>query len=147
MKTCLKRFIGSAAGYHHAVSRKDGKRLEFGAESDLLAFCGHNGLMDVQDLDVSKALEKGEPHQEQDVAILACESKSYFEPYFEKLPQTPLIWTSGLMSPEAYTLDRIIEEWQEASTRKDIRKAAAKTYDEYQDCGLKAAERLFLCSD
>jgi len=51
--------------------------------------------------------------------------------------------TTGLMAPEAYSLDAAITEWVSGAKDNQIRKAAAKSYNKYQKTGLKAAERLF----
>jgi pentatricopeptide repeat protein len=44
------------------------------------------------------------------------------------------------MAPEAYTLTAAIEAFVQ---KGDVREAAARAYDKYQKCGLKAARRLF----
>jgi hypothetical protein len=41
--------------------------------------------------------------------ILACISKHYFYEPLLKSGASPLLWTIGLMAPEAYTLENAIE--------------------------------------
>ncbi len=36
-----------------------------------------------------------------DVIVPACHSKRFFGPYLEKAQVNPLVWTTGLMCPEA----------------------------------------------
>jgi hypothetical protein len=52
----------------------------------------------------------------------------------------PLLLTTGLMAPEAYTLTAAIGAWVSGA---DVREAAAQAYHKYQKCGIRAARRLF----
>jgi len=47
------------------------------------------------------------------------------------------------MAPEAYTLEAAVEGWIARENAEQIRERAARAYDKYQKCGLKAAGRLF----
>jgi hypothetical protein len=51
--------------------------------------------------------------------------------------------TTGFMAPEAYTLDAAVEGWIADENAEQITERAARAYDKYQKCGLKAARRLF----
>lgn len=55
----------------------------------------------------------------------------------------PLLWTTNLMCPEAYTLKAAIDGWLLNETGAQIRMRAAETYNEYQKCGLNGAKGLF----
>jgi hypothetical protein len=55
----------------------------------------------------------------------------------------PLLWTTGLMAPEAYTLESAIEGWILKESGKEIWMRASKIYARYQKCGLNSAKRLF----
>jgi hypothetical protein len=74
--------------------------LSAGGSASLVAYIGHNGLMDFQL--GSSPRRKGEGKR--DAIILACLSKSYFAAALWEGGANPLLWTSGLMAPEAYTL-------------------------------------------
>ena len=117
-----------------------GEKLIFGGGSDLLAFCGHNGLMDFSLQE--KPPKKKDNHR--DAIVLACYSKEFFKPLFKRTKATPILWTTGLMSPEAYTLTAALDSWIRNETREKIRENAARAYDKYQDCGLDAAKRLLV---
>jgi hypothetical protein len=43
--------------------------------------------------------------------VLACASKAYFAPYILETGAQPLLWTIGLMAPEAYTLKAVLDGW------------------------------------
>ena len=54
----------------------------------------------------------------------------------------PLVWTTGLMAPEAYTLKSVLDGWIAGEHNEQISVRAAQAYDKYQKCGLNAARRL-----
>jgi hypothetical protein len=63
-----------------------------------------------------------------------------------KIYSEPLLWTTGLMAPEAYTLKAALEGWLAGEDSQAIHDRAAVAYDKYQKCGLRAAQRLFASS-
>ena len=75
--------------------------------------------------------------------ILACASKQYFTSYFRETGAEPLLWTTGLMAPEAYTLKAALDGWIAHEDGGAIQARAARAYGKYQHCGLLAAQRLF----
>jgi phage-related baseplate assembly protein len=79
--------------------------------------------------------------------VLACASKPYFGPYLRQTGASPLLWTTGLMAPEAYTLKAALDGWMAQEDDQAIRRRAATAYDKYQRCGVSAAMRLFATSD
>lgn len=110
----------------------------YGASS-VVAYVGHDGLMDFQlPLIPSK---KNEGHRE--AIILACASKQYFAEALRASGAYPLLWTTNLMAPEAYTLKGALDGWIIGETNELIRERAAVAYDKYQRCGLRGARRLF----
>ncbi|MEI8203528.1 MAG: hypothetical protein WCH34_10980, partial [Bacteroidota bacterium] len=56
----------------------------------------------------------------------------------------PLLWTTNLMCPEAYTLDAAIDSWILRDTPDKTREKAAKIYNQYQKCGIKGARNLLV---
>lgn len=107
--------------------------------ADLVAYAGHDGLMDFQ----LTTLPQGKSGPRQAI-ILACISKSYFSAPLHATGATPLIWTTGLMAPEAYTLKSAIDGWILHESNDQIRERAAAAYDRYQKCGVKAARHLLV---
>ena len=107
---------------------------------DLVAYVGHDGLMDFN-LPVDSLSGDSTGRQ---AVILACMSKEYFSEHLVALRADPVLWTTGLMAPEAYTLDAAIESWAEGRSRDKIRANAAEAYDRFQHCGVKAAKRLLV---
>jgi hypothetical protein len=76
--------------------------------------------------------------------ILACISRKYFTPFIKNTNAKPLIWSTGLMSPEAYTLEAAIDGWLKNETYEQIRERAAQAYNKYQKCGINAARKLLV---
>ena len=78
-----------------------------------------------------------------DAIVLACKSKSYFQPHVSQLRSKSVLLTTGFMAPEAYTLEAAVAGWVAGEPAAKIKERAASAYDKYQKCGLKAARLLF----
>ncbi|MGA8622454.1 MAG: hypothetical protein WB660_28525, partial [Candidatus Sulfotelmatobacter sp.] len=63
--------------------------------------------------------------------------------YFVAGGAYPLLWTTNLMAPEAYTLKSALDGWIGGENNEQIRDRATGAYDKYQKCGVRAARRLF----
>jgi len=107
--------------------------------SDLVAYVGHDGLMDF----TLESTPKARDDRKRKAIILACISKKYFAKPLERTGAEPLLWTTNLMAPEAYILSAAIDGWLKQESDEQIRVRAAKAYNSYQNCGLKAANGLF----
>jgi hypothetical protein len=114
--------------------------LRAGGAAHLLAYIGHNGLMDFSLESVGPA-EVVTPARS--TIVLACSSKLYFLDHLQAANAHCLLLTTGLMAPEAYTLDSAIRAWVGKRTTSAVIQAAASAYDRYQHCGQTAARRLF----
>ena len=44
-------------------------------------------------------------------SLLACASKQFFAEALRSSGASPLLWTTGLMAPEAYTLKSALDGW------------------------------------
>ena len=78
-----------------------------------------------------------------DLIILACYSKEYFSTEIKKAKANPILWTTHLMAPEAYTLKSAIDGWIKNETGSAIDERAAQAYNKYQKCGIRGARNLF----
>jgi hypothetical protein len=139
IKSCIEDFLKASNGMNPVIINSDSLKLNFGGQSDLLAYAGHDGLMDFSvDINYVKVIKK-----RKDVIILACYSKAFFTPEIIKAKANPLLWTTHLMAPEAYTLKAALDGWivNESGTKIDER--AAQAYNKYQKCGIKGARNLF----
>ncbi len=143
IRDAVSDFVSSAAGLREETLSLDlegeNRALPVAGGADLLAYIGHDAFMDFQ---IPRVVGKTGAHRREFI-ILACASKSYFLPYMRNTQSEPLLWTTGLMAPEAYTLDAVLEGWTRSESTESIRQRAASAYDKYQKCGLRAAQRHF----
>jgi hypothetical protein len=55
------------------------------------------------------------------------------------------VWTTGLMAPEAYTLEAAVNGWVAGKTDAETRELAAQAYSKYQKtCSIKSARNLLV---
>ncbi|HPH90643.1 MAG TPA: hypothetical protein PLZ68_07470 [Ferruginibacter sp.] len=137
IKDCTVEFFNYCAGIGKDTMQIKGKTIGTGGNASLVAYTGHDGLMDFS-LDQNFANSDG---KKRDAVMLACISKKYFAAHMKKTKAYPLLWSTGLMSPEAYTLHDALEAYISGS---DVRLAAAKAYSTYQKCRVKAAKNLLV---
>lgn len=133
-------FLNSSSGKTKETLKLGKTTIGIGGNSKLLAYVGHDGLMDFQLNETFENTDK----EKRDIIILACYSKKYFAPHLAKSNVNPLVWTTGLMSPEAYTLHDAISGYILNETNEQIRTRAAKAYSKYQKCSEKAARNLLI---
>ncbi|MFY0630209.1 MAG: hypothetical protein JXR05_07495 [Flavobacteriaceae bacterium] len=140
IKETITHFLEASAGNNVEKVNYNKLQLEFGGGSNLLSYVGHNGLMEFN--------VKGDfipkNKMKRDAIMLACISKDYFKPHLKQTKANPLVWSTGLMAPEAYTLKWAIDGWILNETNLQIRERAAKAYNQYQKCGLRGAKRLLV---
>lgn len=140
IKECTIDFLKAASGNFVTTVNNGDACLKFGDESGLLSYIGHDGLMefDLQETFVLK------DKKVRDAIILACFSQGYFGPYLSQTKANPLVWSTGLMAPEAYTLKWAIDGWIKKETNEQIKERAAQAYHKYQKCGIRGARRLLV---
>lgn len=140
IRNCIEDFLLSSNGQLPDTVKLNDKKLVFGGGADLIAYAGHNGLMDFNiDLSYDSVCDK----EKIEVIILGCYSKSYFKEDIKSASAKPILWTTHLMAPEAYTLHSAIEGWIKNETGQQIEERAAQTYHKYQNCGIRGARNLF----
>lgn len=140
IKETTEDFLKFSSGQNKGVIELNGKNIGVGGNAKLIAYIGHDGLMDFQIKDTFENVDG----KQRDVIILACYSKRYFETHLQDANVNPLVWTTGLMAPEAYTLHDAIAGYIEEESNEEIKNRAAKAYASYQKCSLKAASRLLI---
>ena len=111
-----------------------------GGSANLVAYIGHDGFMDFQ---LSSLPRQQSPAKHQAI-VLACISKTYFAEPLRSTGAHPLLWTTGLMAPEAYTLKDALDGWILGESDAQIRERAAAAYNKYQKCGIKGARKLLV---
>lgn len=114
--------------------------LKSSGPNELVAFIGHNGLMDTS--------PKFPETAESDLAgtptiILCCISDRYFQPHLKRYQAKPLLLTRQLMYPGDFILHDAIEVWLKDGEPTDYVTAAAKAYAKNQGVSTWAAKTVF----
>jgi hypothetical protein len=140
IEQCIKDFMNGSSGNQKDTVMLNGKTLGIGGNASLLAYIGHNGLMEFE---LSETYTNSD-NKKRDVIILACFSKRYFNSYLKDANVNPLLWTTHLMAPEAYTLHDALAGYLNGETNESIRERGAAAYARYQKCSLRAARGLLV---
>ncbi len=111
-------------------------------DAELVVYVGHDGLMDFS---LAKPISRADTVQRK-AMILACASKQYFGAPLKSTGAQPVLWTTNLMAPEAYTLKAALDGWILNESAEQIRHRAAAAYAQYQKISVTAAVRLFSSS-
>jgi hypothetical protein len=138
IETCTKDFLNSNSGDLKKTIAIDGKTIGINGNANLVAYIGHNGLMDFE----LKENFKNSDNKNRDCIILACKSKNYFSDYIKNTKSNPLVWTTQFMAPEAYTIHDAISGYVQNENATQVHLRAAKAYSKFQKCSLKAASKL-----
>ena len=140
IKKSIRHFLNYAAGRDKKEIKLDDLGLKIGGNAELVCFVGHNGLMDFELPDPSRKADE----IKRDVGVFCCASKSYFTDHIKETGAYPLIWTSNLMCPEAYTLHALVNSWIKKDKASVTREKVAASYTQYHKCGMKGAMGLFV---
>lgn len=140
IKDCTIDFFNSCAGIQKDTLHAANRVLGINGNARLLAYIGHDGLMDFS---LTESFDNTDG-KVRDAIMLACISKKYFAPHLKETLANPLLWSTGLMSPEAYTLHDALEMYISGKPSENVRNSAAAAYHRYQKCGINAARRLLV---
>jgi hypothetical protein len=133
-------FLNSSCGAFKDTAIIKGKIIGINGNASLVSYIGHNGLMDFE---LNENFDNVDG-KKRDIVILACYSKSYFSPFIKNANSNPLLWTTGLMCPEAYTIHDAINAYIKDKPTKEIQATASLAYAKYQKCSFKAANNLLV---
>lgn len=140
IQLATETFFAYASGNNSGSVPLAGTTVSVGGGADLIAYVGHDGLMDFAAPTVKAPANKDVRR----TIILACISQHYFREPLRTTGASPLVWTTGLMAPEAYTLEAAVSAWVGGSDDAAVREKAAAAYHAYQKCGLNAARKLLV---
>jgi len=140
IQQCTTDFLKSCSGQIKDTLNINGTTIGVYGNAKLLSYIGHDGLMDFR---LTESFVNTD-NKKRDVIILACISKKYFSGHLTHTGANPLVWSTGLMSPEAYTLHDALESYINNEPVNNIRNSAARAYSKYQHCSEKAARNLLV---
>lgn len=140
IKECTEHFLYGASGLVKDTLHTMQGIIGIAGNAALLGYVGHNGLMEF-------GLEdkfNNHDNKKRPCIILACASKPYFSPFLERAKAYPLLWTTSLMCPEAYTLHDAISGFIYNASEEQINRNAANAYAKYQKCSFEFASDLLV---
>lgn len=140
IKDCTIQFFNSLAGNNKQKIMVDSMEIGINGNASLVAYIGHNGLMDFELPNTFKNTDK----IERSCIALACISRAYFESFIRTANALPLLLTNTLMCPEAYTLHDALEAYLKKESNNEVRNKAAIAYAKYQKCSVKAAKNILV---
>lgn len=105
----------------------------------LVAYIGHNGLMDFKL--PAAAIAKAGPGRE--AIILCCQSQQFFTAPLRKANAKPLLTTTQLMYPGGFILRTALDGWIARKSSEKIRLRAAAAYASNQKISIKSAAGIF----
>ena len=108
-------------------------------ELPVVAFIGHNGLMDAPLPDAATA--KRGPGRT--AVALCCISNRYFTPHFESVNAKPALLTTQLMYPGGFLLREFAGAWIAGDAPERMRQRVAAAYARNQKISVKAAAGVF----
>jgi hypothetical protein len=140
IRTCTEDFLSAACGEKTDTVRLKEIVIGTSGNAKLCAYIGHDGLMEF-------AMDKKYVNTDgrvRNVIVLACYSKNFFMHELDSANVNPLVWTTGLMCPEAYTVHDAIAAYINGGSNEAVRTKAALAYSKYQKCSEKAARDLLV---
>ena len=114
--------------------------IQAGGYADLVIYVGHNGLMDNPAPQTPAKLHRQNPKES---AVLACKSDEYFRRLLARAGSHPLILTTGLMAPEAYSVEAILLGKLKGLAGEEIHELTAKAYSKHQKAKINWTRKLF----
>lgn len=138
IREAISAFLEKASGREVEPILIDGVQVQAGGSAHVVAFVGHNGLMDFPAPAVASGVAPARA-----AMVVACASQPYFGDLLKRSQASPVLLTTGLMAAEAYSLEAALRVWFSSADAAAARQAAADAYDRHQGCGRNAARRLF----
>lgn len=139
MDAALEHFVRYAAGARAedvevAPRAKKGEPpaqrvpIEAGGRADVVAFVGHDGLMD----GLTPAVPITGGDRPAGAIVVACFSRSWFSPLLKKANVPLWVGTTNLLSAESYSVEAALRAWVDGGGPEAMRVAAGKAYAKYQ---------------
>ncbi|MCB9188702.1 MAG: hypothetical protein H6599_05400 [Flavobacteriales bacterium] len=140
MHECLNDYFNSLSGHLLDSVLVDSAYLKINGEADLVAFNGHNGLMD-ESTTYEVATENTKP---KDAVSISCASSGFFKDHYWQTSSYPLVHTTNLLYPGAFILEGILNKWAMLESDEECKLAAGKAYYEHKPkSGPNGSQNLF----
>jgi hypothetical protein len=138
MEDCLLDFFHSLSGELHDSVFVNNDTVLINAKADLVAFNGHNGLMDgdIPMIYNQDGIQK-------DAVAISCASAGLFNEKLNYAQAYPLVMTTNLLYPGAFVMEGVINDWALMKADEEIRLSAGDAYHRVKKCGVNGARNLF----
>jgi hypothetical protein len=123
MKKCLEHYFSSLSGHLKHQNTVENREVSLYGNADLIAFNGHNGLMDT-----NVDIVKNSDGIQRDAVAIACVSHSWFLPHLEASQGYPLVMTRSLLYPGAPVMEELVSRWAMLQNDELIRQGAGDGY-------------------
>jgi uncharacterized protein YcfL len=140
IKQTTEDLLKSCAGIINDTIMINNKIIGLYGNAKLLGYIGHDGLMDFK---ITEQFVNRDSIK-RDCIILACYSKHFFTPHLLATKANPLVWTSNLMCPEAYTIHDALTAYVQNLPKEKVIENAINAYSNFQKCSKKAAGKLLV---
>jgi hypothetical protein len=110
------------------ITLDDGRRIEAGGTSQLVAYVGHNRWMDRPDFDWSPAARVDAGAPPKGAIAVACMSAAYLRPHVASPAQVPLLLTRDFLFAGAHSFEGAVRAFADGGSLDAIRRAAAAAY-------------------
>ena len=136
----LSRYAEDLYGAHaQAITLADGKTLAAGGDAHVVAYVGHNRLMDLDAFDWRAIAARGDQRSRGVIAI-ACHTAPYMQGVVPGPRQVPLVMTRDFMLASSAALEGAVMAFAKDGDYAAIRRGAAAGY---ADGGDKPLKRVF----
>lgn len=140
MPECLDDYFNSLSEHKKDTLIINNDTIGINGSADLIAFNGHNGLMD-ENTTFEKATSQTRP---KDAVSISCASRGYFKAMYLETNSYPLVHTTNLLYPGAFILEGIINKWAMLESDIECKKAAGDAYYKHKpNSGPNGAQNLF----
>jgi hypothetical protein len=141
IKACLTDYFAALAGHHPVTVNAGDTEFEAGGAAQLVAYLGHNGLMEFSvDVPAPAPVAQAVPRT---AIALCCLSQRYFKAPLATAGARPLLLTRQLMYPAAQLLHEAAGGWLAGQTPGGCAARAAAAYAANQKITRKAAAGVF----
>ncbi len=124
MHECLNDYFNSLSGHLSDSVLVGDHYVRINGDADLVAFNGHNGLMDETTI-FEDATDQTKP---KDAVSISCASGGFFKDRYWRTSSYPLVHTTNLLYPGAFILEGVLNEWAMLKDDEACKVAAGKAY-------------------
>lgn len=135
-------FLRAISNNHtETVTLDDSSQIQIHGAADLVAFNGHNGMLDLYYDQPDYWYNTS--NTSKDMVVIACYANEYFEREAMRAKAYPLVRAISRLHPGAFVLSAIIDDWAMLKDIEAVRLSAGRAYCEIHDCSIKTSKKLF----